>query len=143
MAVGGEVVCHNDLSLKNTVYRTTGDRLLPVAFLDWDLAAPGRRIDDVAHVCWQWAAGATSTIEQAGPLVRAAADAYDLTPADRAGLVKRVMWWQDRCWRGIQAKIDAGDPSVRRLAAAGAVDAVRADWEWTGRHSHALQTALA
>jgi len=26
----------------------------PVAFIDWDLAVPGRRIHDVAHVCWQY-----------------------------------------------------------------------------------------
>ncbi|WP_243711511.1 phosphotransferase [Actinomadura sp. KC216] len=46
-----EVVCHNDLSPKNTVYRDLGTGLRPVAFIDWDLASPGRRIHDVAHVC--------------------------------------------------------------------------------------------
>ena len=46
-----EVVCHHDLSPRNTVYRAGR----PVAFLDWDLAAPGDRIDDVAHCCWQFA----------------------------------------------------------------------------------------
>ncbi|MGH3392526.1 MAG: phosphotransferase [Actinomadura sp.] len=49
-----EVVCHNDLAPKNTVYRDLGTGLRPVAFIDWDLAAPGRRIHDIAHVCWQY-----------------------------------------------------------------------------------------
>ncbi len=59
LARGAEVVCHNDLSPKNTVYRgDDGAVLMPAAFLDWDLAAPGERIHDVAHVCWQSSAWA-------------------------------------------------------------------------------------
>ena len=49
-----EVVCHNDLSPKNTLYRGEGSDARPVAFFDWDLAAPGERIADVAHACWQY-----------------------------------------------------------------------------------------
>ncbi len=33
---------------------TIGDGLRPFAFIDWDIAAPGSRIHDVAHVCWQY-----------------------------------------------------------------------------------------
>jgi hypothetical protein len=50
LAAGGEVVCHNDLSPKNTVYRDSGTGLAPVALIDWDIAAPGERIHDIAHV---------------------------------------------------------------------------------------------
>jgi aminoglycoside phosphotransferase (APT) family kinase protein len=59
LAAGAETVCHGDLSPKNTVYRDTPDGLLPVAFVDWDRAAPGRRIEDVAFACWHWAESGT------------------------------------------------------------------------------------
>jgi hypothetical protein len=39
----------------NTVYRDRAGELGPVALIDWDIAAPGRRIHDIAHVCWQYA----------------------------------------------------------------------------------------
>jgi Ser/Thr protein kinase RdoA (MazF antagonist) len=44
-----EAVCHNDLSPKNTVYRDLEAGWRPVAFIDWDLAAPGARLHDVAY----------------------------------------------------------------------------------------------
>ena len=104
LAGDGDVVCHNDLSLKNTVYREVSEdgdvTWRPVAFIDWDAAAPGRRIHDVAHLAWQWAANTSSAPESAARLVRVAADAYGLEPADRAELVDTILWWQDRCWRG-------------------------------------------
>jgi hypothetical protein len=45
-----------------------------------------------------------------------------------------IMWWQDRCWRGIQAGAAAGDPAMVRLRADGAVREVRAAGRWVARH---------
>jgi hypothetical protein len=46
--------CATTICRRNTVYRDVGDGLRPFAFIDWDIAAPGSRIHDVAHVCWQY-----------------------------------------------------------------------------------------
>ncbi|MEV0607890.1 phosphotransferase [Polymorphospora rubra] len=137
-----EVVCHNDLSPKNTVYRDPGTGLRPVAFIDWDLAAPGARVHDVAHLCWQYAGlGPRADVDEAARRVRLIADAYEL--ADRAVLVETILWWQDRCWRGIAAGADAGEPAMMRLRASGAVDGVRAAHRWTAGHRPVLQRVLA
>lgn len=136
LADGHEVVCHNDLSPKNTVYRGP----IPVAFIDWDIAAPGRRVHDVAHVCWQFLGlgdSADAAVAAAG--VRVIADAYAL--AERAALVDTILWWQDRCWRGIDAAADGGEPAMIRLRDGGAVETVRAAYDWTHRHRDALHRA--
>ncbi|SDT28957.1 phosphotransferase [Actinoplanes derwentensis] len=134
-----EVVCHNDLSPKNTVYRD--DRA--VAFLDWDLAAPGKRVHDVAHACWQFAGlgPAGPDVPEAARLIREIIDGYGLRSI-RAGLVPAILWWQDRCWRGIEAGADSGDPAMSRLRSSGVIDAVRDAYTWTQRHRQPLEAAL-
>jgi Ser/Thr protein kinase RdoA (MazF antagonist) len=141
-AAGAEVVCHNDLSPKNTVYRDLGGGLRPVTFIDWDLAAPGARIHDVAHVCWQYIGLGPSVVDaaEAARQIRLIADAYDLR--DRTNLVEIIVWWQDRCRRGIEAAADAGDPAMRRLRESGAARAVRADQQWVEHHRDQLERAL-
>jgi aminoglycoside phosphotransferase (APT) family kinase protein len=143
LAGPSEVVCHNDLSPRNTVYRDDGDELRPVAFIDWDLAAPGKRIHDVAHMCWQYPGlrpGVTN-VPEAARLVRVICAAYQL--ADRRPLIDTILWWQDRCWRGIEAGAATGDAAMLRLVAAGAQEAVRQERAWVAANRAELAAALA
>ncbi len=48
-AEGGEVICHNDVAHYNTVFQAGR----PVALIDWDFAAPGPRIWDVASAAYR------------------------------------------------------------------------------------------
>ncbi|WP_163508765.1 phosphotransferase [Fodinicola acaciae] len=133
-----EVVCHNDLSPRNTVYRGR----VPIVFLDWDIAAPGQRIHDVAHVCWQYLDLGPSVADAgaAARRVRAICDAYGL--ADRSRLVETILWWQDRCWRGIEASAANGNAAMMRLRDSGAVASVRGAYDWVSAHRAALEAAL-
>ncbi|AGZ42561.1 type 11 methyltransferase [Actinoplanes friuliensis DSM 7358] len=122
----GGVVCHHDLSPGNTVFRDG----MPVAFIDWDLAGPGLPVQDLAHVCWQFVPlGPGADVAEAARRVRVVADAYGWV--DLPLLVETVLWWQDRCWRGIAAGADDGVPAMVRLRDAGVVESVRAAYAWT------------
>ncbi|WP_395576904.1 phosphotransferase [Streptomyces sp. BK79] len=137
-----EVVCHNDLSPKNTVYQLSGRELRPAAFIDWDLAAPGARIHDIALVCWQYLdlGPSVTDVEEAARRLRLIVDSYEL--ADRQRLVSTILWWQDRCWRGIESQADAGDVAMARLRDAGAVRHVRAAYRWVSDHRSALERSV-
>jgi phosphotransferase family enzyme len=142
LAAGAEVVCHNDLSPKNTVYRDDGTGLMPVAFIDWDIAAPGARIHDIAHACWQYLdlGPGVADAGAASRRMRLMCDAYGLT--DRGELLDTILWWQDRCWRGIEAKAAEGEPAMLRLRDGGAARSVREAFGWVDAHRADLGAQL-
>jgi aminoglycoside phosphotransferase (APT) family kinase protein len=51
LAAEAEIVAHNELGPHNTVF--VGDE--PVAFIDWDDAAPGTRLFDLSNAVWSFA----------------------------------------------------------------------------------------
>jgi Ser/Thr protein kinase RdoA (MazF antagonist) len=97
------VVCHHDPGPNNAVFRAG----LPVAFIDFDTAAPGDPLEDIGYMAWTWCisskATAPSTTAQAAQ-VRVLADAYGLTAARRAAVLDAILdrqsrnarWWAER-----------------------------------------------
>ncbi|GAA2704496.1 phosphotransferase [Micromonospora olivasterospora] len=142
LAGDAETVCHRDLSPKNTVYRDAGQGPLPVAFLDWDLAGPGRRVEDVAFVCWHWAElGPGADPHELARRCRLVRDAYGPLPgADE--LLDVMLTQVDGTWRGIAEGAERDVPGMRRLRAAGAVEAIRGWHAWLRAHHGALTTLL-
>lgn len=83
--LSGEVICHHDPGPNNTVFRDGR----PVAFIDFDFAAPGHPLEDLGYLAWAWC---ISSRPDRGPVaeqacqVRILADAYGLTATDRQRL---------------------------------------------------------
>ncbi|MGX9966628.1 phosphotransferase [Roseomonas sp. F4] len=84
------VVCHHDAGPNNTVFRSGR----PVAFIDFDYAAPGEPLVDLAYMGWSWCI--SSRPDRGPPAIQAAqlrclADAYGLDAAARSGLVPAII----------------------------------------------------
>jgi hypothetical protein len=131
-----EVACHNDLSPKNTVY--TADGTEAITFIDWDIAAPGRRIHDVAFICWQYAE--LGDVARVVPQWRALLTGYGAT--DTSDLLDTILWWQTRTADGIESEAALADPAMTRLVELGVPTAVRESRDWISTNAAVLTTYL-
>lgn len=150
-AVPGEtVLCHNDLSPKNVVFR----KGLPIAFIDWDLAAPAPAVWDLGHCVWQFvplvddAGWIASGWPEPPPLpirlrrVRALVDGYRLDRAARIGFGAIVALRMERTMTGIVALANAGEPAFIRFREQGVVAEIAAARRWVLRHVDEIEAAL-
>ena len=74
-AAGSEVACHLNLSQPNFVFR----EMVPVAIIDWDVTRPGRRVSNFADFLWAFVHPGVYGDDEAGDMLRVAADAYGWT----------------------------------------------------------------
>ncbi|MHA7984264.1 phosphotransferase [Rathayibacter sp. CAU 1779] len=138
LAAGAEVACHNDLDPRNTIYRSASGTAVPVAFIDWDLAAPGARVHDLAHVCWTFTGirrGADANLVKSQ--IRTVTEAYRWDGRLRE-VIDSMLWWQNRCWEGIVAEARAGNAQSQAMVDDGIVTAIQRDYEWTRRELSSL-----
>ena len=110
----GEIVCHHDTGAYN--WRVQGERVTGV--VDWDMAGPGRPIEDLAFIAWNTLPLAKPIpIDESARRLRLMADAYGgIDPAAIAdAVVPRMTSAGDR----IEAGQRAGDPGMLNLAKVG------------------------
>lgn len=121
------------------MYRETAEGGQPYAFIDWDRAGPGRRIEDVAHVCWTWLELGPTIVDVplAARRIRTVLGGY-AAPFGQVELVQVIAWWQHRRWRGIEAQARGGERAMQELVADGTAAAVRAGAVWTDDHASQL-----
>jgi thiamine kinase-like enzyme len=122
---GGTIVCHNDLEPSNVVFRDG----IAVAFIDFEFAAPGRPVYDVAQMA-RVCVPLDDEVDRArlgyssGDLptrLRVVADAYGLDQAGRTDLLATIDVAFARIEAAVRRSVDAGDASAKAL------------WDRTGR----------
>ncbi len=112
---GGALVCHNDVCLENVVFRHG----VAVGLLDFDFAAPGRPmfdlatfarmcvpIDDPSRTRLGWTLDADLPAR-----LRLVADAYGCDVAQRAELLACLETSIDRGGQFVLRRVEAGDPN--------------------------------
>jgi hypothetical protein len=113
---GGTLVCHNDVEPANVVFR----KGIAVAILDFEFAAPGRAVYDLAHVARLWVP-VEDDLDQARlgwrpadrpARLRLVADGYGLDQDGRAGLLDAMDDAIDRIETAVGRSVAAGDPNA-------------------------------
>ena len=116
------VICHNDVCLENLVYRDQ----VAVGLLDFDFAAPGRRVHDLATFATMNVPIDTdedaALLGRRGPFdpmrrLRVVADAYGLPP-DRTELLDALADGVQRGGQFLQRRLDEGNVAFRQMVEA-------------------------
>lgn len=143
----GEVICHNDLFWTNVVF--TGE--IPTALIDWDLATPGSRLEDIGSAASYWAP--LRTYDQAhewglptdrrGERLRLLCDAYGLDADQRADLLddfverRRLGHEAHRVWGGIERR-----PGWAKMWDEGSGERILGNIAWVEDHRKELDAWL-
>jgi hypothetical protein len=141
----GPIVCHADICPENVVFRD-GEA---IALLDFDFAAPGRALWDVAATLGMWAPLREAKTRAGGmegcdPIARTRifADAYGLTATERAGLLDVVV--ERRRLTFLERRAGAGEPLFVQMweEQGGEAGTARLN-EWLVANRDELQAALS
>jgi aminoglycoside phosphotransferase (APT) family kinase protein len=116
---GGSVVFHNDVCLENVVFRGG----VAVALLDFDFAAPGRPVYDLAQFARMCVpieddgnAAQLGWLRADGPgRLRQVADVYELDGPGRQQLLEVVDDDIRRSGEFVRRRVEAGDPNFARM----------------------------
>jgi len=110
------MVCHNDVSPENVVFRGG----VAVALLDFEFAAPGRPVYDLAHLA-RLCVPVENDFDQARlgwrpadrpERLRVVADAYGLDRDGRGELLSAIDDAMTRLEVAVKRSVDAGDPNA-------------------------------
>jgi hypothetical protein len=133
-AATGEVICHLDLFWTNVIFRDG----LPVALIDWELAAPCSPILEVALAATYWAGLRVDDqldawgipLERRGERLRILCDGYGLDASQRSLLLDELI--EQR-----RGRLERGDWRVANR------ETVLANLRWLEEHRGELDTVLS
>ncbi|MGW5328287.1 phosphotransferase [Streptomyces sp. NPDC004014] len=144
---GGTMLCHNDVCPENVVFRDGR----AAALIDFDMAAPGRPLWDVAMTARYWvpmldpasAAAHYPAGLDAPARLRILADGYGLSPRDRAEPAGVIEQATEVCRAFVARRVADGDPVYLQALAE------RGGWErwdrmqtWLADHRETFTAAL-
>jgi len=120
--------------------------------VDWDLAGPGRPVEDLAYTAWHFVPlhgelmgdGTTGPAESDRPRrLRVLCDAYGLAAAARVGFMGEVAGMQVRQAASVRVDAQHGDPAAQQLWGNGRfTEATARALDWLRVHRDDLQSAL-
>jgi hypothetical protein len=144
---GGTMLCHNDVCPENVVFRDGR----AVALIDFDLAAPGRAVWDVAMTARYWVPmldpTSAAVLYPAGldipARLRILADGYGLSPQERTQLPGVIEQATASCRAFVADRVDDDDPLyARALAEHGGWQRWDRIQEWLVTHREMFTAAL-
>jgi serine/threonine protein kinase len=144
--LAGRVICHNDLFPENVVFRD--GRV--IALIDFDMAAPGRPLWDVAIAAQEWAPLSAPDARRDHPRhldgiarLRRLARTYGVEPDRASELVELIFAERQQALAHIRSEIAAGNQTwVDHWHEAGGEERAKTDDAWLEQHRDAMVDAI-
>jgi Phosphotransferase enzyme family len=140
-----ELIAHLDVTPENVVFRDGA----AVALIDFDLARPATRVEEVCNVLLWWAplmppADREPVVADVDAVRRAAllVDAYGLAPEDRARVVPLARAGAARSWFAMRARAEHLGGGWARMWDEGVGDRILRRQQWLADTGDALHDAL-
>jgi hypothetical protein len=140
-----ELIGHVDITPENVVFRDGR----AFALIDFDLAKPATRADEMFNAMMWWAPLADP--RDADPLLRGVdvprrarilADAYGLSDADRERVIEVALVRSRRSWHLMKDRAETDGGGWQRMWDEGVGDVIKRREAWLERHAAALTAAL-
>ncbi|HEY3976638.1 MAG TPA: phosphotransferase [Streptosporangiaceae bacterium] len=140
-----ELIGHVDITPDNVVFRDGR----AFALIDFDLAKPATRADEMFNVMMWWAP-LTDPRDVEPPLrgldvprrCRLLADAYGMSGRDRARVIEVAVMRTRRSWYLMKQRAERDGGGWRRMWDEGVGDVIKRREAWLDRHAPAIQAAL-
>lgn len=111
------VICHHDPGPNNVLFQGSQ----PIAFIDFDMIAPGERLEDLGYMAWSWCISAKKSrqpVETQAAQVGILASAYETSGIERQALFESILERQARniqFWLERMEKNDS-DADLKKIA---------------------------
>lgn len=127
---GQKIICHYDLSPCNTVFKEGK----PVAFIDFDAAAPGSRISDLAYAIWLWLDFTSEhvSVKDQGNRIRLMCEAYGLK--NKSNILEEIINQQYRVLKSFK--------KLNTEYASAAINWVQTEIDWVKNHFDILKNTI-
>ena len=146
LALARDLIGHRDVTLENVVFRDGA----AFALIDFDLARPSSRLDDVCNMLQWWApwqpvedrAEALSDVDAFARTAKMVST-YGLDPRARSMLVPLAQNAAERTWHAMRHRAETQGGGWRRMWDSGVGDVIRRRQDWLRLNEDALIDAVS
>jgi Phosphotransferase enzyme family len=138
---GKSVICHNDPGPNNVVFQDGQ----PAAFIDFDMMAPGERLEDLGYMAWSWCISSKSARQPVSTQARQVgilARCYGIGPSQARDLVDSILERQVRNIELWLQKRGGSDRNINEEKVDEMVEWSRREYAYTVTHRTEFVAAL-